>query len=107
MDLESIISIVLGIMMILLSLSLTISILNEYRIRRAEAKKKAELDEKIGALLYDIFEKDMENTSVDKKDLDYSSMNVAELKSIARQREIKGYYRLKKDELIKELQKGM
>ena len=107
MDLESIISIVLGIMIILLSLSLTISILNEYRIRRAEAKKKAELDEKIGALLYDIFEKDMENTSVDKKDLDYSSMNVAELKSIARQREIKGYYRLKKDELIKELQKGM
>ena len=107
MDLESIISIVLGIMMILLSLSLTISILNEYRIRRAEAKKKAELDEKIGALLYDIFEKDMENTSVDKKDLDYSSMNVAELKSIARQREIKGYYRLKKDELIKELQKGI
>lgn len=107
MDLESIISIVLGIMMMLLSLSLTISILNEYRIRRAEAKKKAELDEKIGALLCDIFEKDMGNTSVDKKDLDYSSMNVAELKSIARQREIKGYYRLKKDELIKELQKGM
>lgn len=107
MDLESIISIVLGIMMILLSLSLIVSILNEYRIRRAEAKKKAELDEKIGALLYDIFEKDMKNTSVDKKDLDYSSMNVAELKSIARQREIKGYYRLKKDELIKELQKGM
>ena len=34
------------------------------------------------------------------KEIDYSSMKVAELKAIAKEKGIKGYYKLKKSELI-------
>ena len=43
------------------------------------------------------------NEEDDAPNTDYKHMNVSELKAIAKQRKIKGYYRLKRKDLLKVL----
>jgi len=40
------------------------------------------------------------NSTQKKEEVDYSSMKVAELKAIAKEKGVKGYYKLKKSDLI-------
>lgn len=105
MNLEDIMSIILSAIMIVLSLSLLIVIIDTHIMHRKRAKMMSEMDKDISALLHEIINNepttdDTTENKNDKSDVDYDSMSVAELKSIARQRKIKGYYVLKRNELL-------
>ena len=70
----------------------------------------AVIDKKLEELCTDIIEeivKEAEEKSEEETQpaVDYNSMTINELKDIAKSRNIKGYYRMKKDELVKVLNK--
>lgn len=86
--------ITLGLMIILLFCILITSIKGRIDIRKTEE----ELNQAV--------EKKKETTKPQKSDyshFDYENMNIAELKKMAQSRKIKGYYNLKKDQLIEVL----
>lgn len=54
--------------------------------------------------LSNLLNKLMEEKKINKTtNIDYSKMNIIELKKIAQKKKIKGYYKLSKDELLKVL----
>lgn len=54
--------------------------------------------------LSNLFNKLIEEKKVNKTtNIDYSKMNIIDLKKIAQKKKIKGYYKLSKDELLKVL----
>lgn len=76
---------------------------------RAELCNKR-LDKKL-EIAFDEFIKKIEKAEVEAKETktepttDYSSENILTLKKIAKEKGIKGYYNMKKDELVKVLSK--
>ena len=76
---------------------------------RAELCNKR-LDKKL-EIAFDEFIKKIEKAEVETKETktepttDYSSENILTLKKIAKEKGIKGYYNMKKDELVKVLSK--
>lgn len=61
-------------------------------------KTAKEISKLIDKIIIDNKKEAKRNTSVD-----YSKMNIIELKKIAQKKKIKGYYKLSKDELLKVL----
>ena len=70
-------------------------------------KKLDDLLEELCANIIDEIIKEAEEKSEEETQpaIDYNSMTINELKDIAKSRNIKGYYRMKKDELVKVLNK--
>ena len=76
---------------------------------RTELRNK-KLDKKL-EIAFDEFIKEIEKAEVEAKEtktepiIDYSSENILALKKMAKEKGIKGYYNMKKDELVKILSK--
>ena len=107
---EQILQLVLLVLLILVALLLLIlgvsSIIYQYKSRKAN-KKLDNLLEELCTNIIDEIIKEAEEKSEEgtQPAVDYNSMTINELKDIAKSRNIKGYYRMKKDELVKVLNK--
>ena len=103
---EQILQLVLLILLILVALLLLISGVSSiiYKHKACQVNKKLE---ELCANIIDEIIKEAEEKSEEETQpaVDYNSMTINELKDIAKSRNIKGYYRMKKDELIKALDK--
>ena len=100
---KSILVIILLSLMIIFAIAVIVdSILTELRSKRLDKKLEIAFDE---------FIKKIEKDEVEAKETktepttDYSSENILTLKKIAKEKGIKGYYNMKKDELVKVLSK--
>lgn len=71
-------------------------IISDWRANKA-AKELSNLFNKL------IEEKKTEKSNNKTESIDYSKMNIIDLKKIAQKKKIKGYYKLSKDELLKVL----
>ncbi|MBQ6631728.1 MAG: hypothetical protein IJH55_06315 [Romboutsia sp.] len=71
-------------------------IISDWRANKA-AKELSNLFNKL------IEEKKAEKSNNKTESIDYSKMNIIDLKKIAQKKKIKGYYKLSKDELLKVL----
>ena len=71
-------------------------IISDWRANKA-AKELSNLFNKL------IEEKKSEKSNNKIESIDYSKMNIIDLKKIAQKKKIKGYYKLSKDELLKVL----
>ena len=97
------------LVIILLSLMIIFAIAVIVDSIRTELRNK-KLDKKL-EIAFDEFIKKIEKAKVEVKETktepttDYSSENILTLKKIAKEKGIKGYYNMKKDELVKVLSK--
>ena len=103
---EQILQLVLLILLILVALLLltsgVFSIIYKHKVCKANKKLEELCANIIDEIIKEAEEKVEEET---QPAVDYNSMTMNELKNIAKSRNIKGYYRMKKDELIKVLNK--
>lgn len=107
---EQILQLVLLILLILVALLLLISGVSSIIYKHKACKVNKKLDNLLEELCTNIIDeiiKEAEEKSEEETQpaVDYNSMTINELKDIAKSRNIKGYYRMKKDELIKTLSK--
>ena len=100
---KSVLVIMLLSLMIIFAIAIIVnSILTELRNKR--------LDNKLG-IAFDEFIKKIEKAEVEAEETktepatDYSCENILTLKKMAKEKGIKGYYNMKKDELVKILSK--
>lgn len=100
---KSILVIVLLSLMIIFAIAVIVdSILTELRSKRLDKKLEIAFNE---------FIKKIEKAEVEVKEIktepttDYSSENILTLRKMAKEKGIKGYYNMKKDELVKVLSK--
>lgn len=100
---KSILVIILLFLMIIFAIAFVVdSIRTELRNKRLDKKLEIAFDE---------FVKEIEKAEVEVKETktepttDYSSENILTLKKMAKEKGIKGYYNMKKDELVKVLSK--
>ena len=99
---ETIKSILVIILLFLMIIFAVDSIRTELRNKRLDKKLEIAFDE---------FIKEIEKAEVEAKETktepitDYSSENILALKKMAKEKGIKGYYNMKKDELVKILNK--
>ena len=103
---EQTLQLVLLILLILVALLLLITGVSSIICKH----KACQVNKKLEELCTDIIEeivKEAEEKSEEETQpaVDYNSMTINELKDIAKSRNIKGYYRMKKDELVKVLNK--
>lgn len=107
---EQILQLGLLVLLILVALLLLISgassIIYQYKSRKANKKLNNLLEELCTDIIEEIIKEAEEKSEEETQPaVDYNSMTINELKDIAKSRNIKGYYRMKKDELIKVLNK--
>ena len=103
---EQILQFVLLILLILVALLLLISGVSSiiYKHKAWQVNKK--LEELCADIIEEIVKEAEEKSEEETQPaVDYNSMTINELKDIAKSRNIKGYYRMKKDELVKVLNK--
>ena len=99
---ETITSILVIILLFLMIIFAVDSIRTELRNKRLDKELEIAFDE---------FIKEIEKAEVEAKETktepitDYSSENILALKKMAKEKGIKGYYNMKKDELVKILSK--
>ena len=100
---KSILVIILLFLMIIFAIAFIVdSIRTELRNKRLDKELEIAFDE---------FIKEIEKAEVEAKETktepiaDYSSENILALKKMAKEKGIKGYYNMKKDELVKILSK--
>ena len=100
---KSVLVIMLLSLMIIFAIAVIVnSILTELRSKRLDKKLEIAFDE---------FIKKIEKAEVEVKETktepttDYSSENILTLRKMAKEKGIKGYYNMKKDELVKVLSK--
>ena len=100
---KSVLVIMLLSLMIIFAIAVIVdSILTELRSKRLDKKLEIAFDEfirKIEKAEVEVKETKTEPTT------DYSSENILTLKKMAKEKGIKGYYNMKKDELVKILSK--
>lgn len=103
---EQILQLGLLVLLILVALLLLISgvssIIYQYKACKVNKKLEELCTDIIEEIVKEAEEKSEEET---QPAVDYNSMTINELKDIAKSRNIKGYYRMKKDELVKVLNK--
>ena len=107
---EQILQLGLLVLLILVALLLLIlgvsSIIYQYKSRKANKKLNSLLEELCTDIIEEIVKEAEEKSEEETQSaVDYNSMTINELKDIAKSRNIKGYYRMKKDELVKVLNK--
>ena len=107
---EQILQLGLLVLLILVALLLLIlgvsSIIYQYKSRKANKKLNSLLEELCTDIIEEIVKEAEEKSEEETQPaIDYNSMTINELKDIAKSRNIKGYYRMKKDELVKVLNK--
>ena len=107
---EQILQLGLLVLLILVALLLLIlgvsSIIYQYKSRKANKKLNSLLEELCSDIIEEIVKEAEEKSEEETQPaVDYNSMTINELKDIAKSRNIKGYYRMKKDELVKVLNK--
>ena len=107
---EQILQLGLLVLLILVALLLLIlgvsSIIYQYKSRKANKKLNNLLEELCTDIIEEIVKEAEEKSEEETQPaVDYNSMTINELKDIAKSRNIKGYYRMKKDELVKVLNK--
>ena len=107
---EQILQLGLLVLLILVALLLLISgvssIIYQYKSRKANKKLNNLLEELCTDVIEEIVKEAEEKSEEETQPVvDYNSMTINELKDIAKSRNIKGYYRMKKDELVKVLNK--
>lgn len=107
---EQILQLGLLVLLILVALLLLISgvssIIYQYKSRKANKKLDSLLEELCTDIIEEIVKEAEEKSEEETQPaVDYNSMTINELKDIAKSRNIKGYYRMKKDELVKVLNK--
>lgn len=107
---EQILQLGLLVLLILVALLLLISgvssIIYQYKSRKANKKFNNLLEELCTDIIEEIVKEAEEKSKEETQPaVDYNSMTINELKDIAKSRNIKGYYRMKKDELVKVLNK--
>ena len=103
---EQILQLVLLILLILVVLLILITGVSSIICKHKACQVNKKLEE-LRANIIDKIIKEAEEKSEEETQpaIDYNSMTINELKDIAKSRNIKGYYRMKKDELIKALNK--
>ena len=100
---KSILVIILLSLMIIFAIAVIVnSILTELRNKRLDNKLEIAFDEFIKKI--EKAEVEVEETKTEPT-TDYSSENILTLKKMAKEKGIKGYYNMKKDELVKVLSK--
>lgn len=100
---KSVLVIMLLSLMIIFAIAVIVdSILTELRNKRLDNKLKIAFDEFIKKI--EEAEAEVEETKTEPT-TDYSSENILTLKKMAKEKGIKGYYNMKKDELVKVLSK--
>lgn len=107
---EQILQLGLLVLLILVALLLLISgvssIIYQYKSRKADKKLNSLLEELCTDIIEEIVKEAEEKSKEETQPaVDYNSMSVNELKDMAKSRNIKGYHKMKKDELIKSLRK--
>ena len=103
---EQILQLVLLILLILVALLLLISGVSSIIYKHKACKVNKKLEELCANIIDEIIKEAEEKSEEETQPaVDYNSMTINELKDIAKSRNIKGYYRMKKDELIKVLSK--
>ena len=103
---EQILQLVLLILLILVALLLLISGVSSIIYKHKICKTNKKLEELCTNVIDEIIKESEEKSEEETQPaVDYNSMTINELKDIAKSRNIKGYYRIKKDELIKALSK--
>ena len=103
---EQILQLVLLILLILVALLLLITSVSSIIYKHKACKVNKKLEELCANIIDEIIKEAEEKSEEETQPaVDYNSMTINELKDIAKSRNIKGYYRMKKDELIKVLNK--
>ena len=103
---EQILQLVLLILLILVTLLLLILGVFNIIYKHKACKVNKKLEELCANIIDEIIKEAEEKVEEETQPaIDYSSMTINELKDMAKSRDIKGYYRMKKDELIKALSK--
>ena len=103
---EQILQLVLLILLNLVALLLLISGVSSIIYKHKACKVNKKLEELCANIIEEIVKEAEEKSEEETQPaVDYNSMTINELKDIAKSRNIKGYYRMKKDELIKALNK--
>lgn len=108
---EQILQLVLLILLILVALLLLTSGIFSIICQYKAHKNNKEVDDLLEKICGEIVNEIMQEATKEKTKeetqptVDYNSMTINELKDMAKSRNIKGYYRMKKDELIKVLNK--
>lgn len=100
--------ILLILALLLLLTSCILSIIYTHKVYKINKKLDGFLKELFINIIDDIIkEKEAEEKSKEETQpaVDYNSMSINELKDMAKSRNIKGYHKMKKDELIKSLSK--
>ena len=103
---EQILQLVLLILLILVALLLLITGVSSIICKHKACQVNKKLEELCANIIDEIIKEAEEKSEEETQPaVDYNSMTINELKDIAKSRNIKGYYRMKKDELIKALNK--
>ena len=103
---EQILQLVLLILLILVALLLLITGISSIICKHKACQVNKKLEELCANIIDEIIKEAEEKSEEETQPaVDYNSMTINELKDIAKSRNIKGYYRMKKDELIKALDK--
>ena len=103
---EQILQLGLLVLLILVALLLLISGVSSIIYKHKACKVNKKLEELCANIIDEIIKEAEEKSEEETQPaVDYNSMTINELKDIAKSRNIKGYYRMKKDELIKVLSK--
>lgn len=103
---EQILQLVLLILLILVALLLLITGVSSIICKHKACQVNKKLEELCANIIDEIIKEAEEKSEEETQPaIDYNSMTINELKDIAKSRNIKGYYRMKKDELIKALNK--
>lgn len=105
---ETAIQITQLIVLVLMTFLLTYTLINLIRDRIEEKKAQRSFNKTIENISNTLVEK-IKDAKVEVKDNkmsveetnNYDNMNISELKKVAQKKKIKGYYNLKKDELVK------
>lgn len=103
---EQILQLGLLVLLILVALLLLISGVSSIIYKYKACKVNKKLEELCTDIIEEIVKEAEEKSEEETQPaVDYNSMTINELKDIAKSRNIKGYYRMKKDELVKVLNK--
>ena len=103
---EQILQLVLLILLILVVLLLLITGVSSIICKHKACQVNKKLEELCANIIDEIIKEAEEKSEEETQPaVDYNSMTINELKDIAKSHNIKGYYRMKKDELIKALNK--
>lgn len=103
---EQILQLGLLVLLILVALLLLISGVSSIIYKHKACKVNKKLEELCTDIIEEIVKEAEEKSEEETQPaVDYNSMTINELKDIAKSRNIKGYYRMKKDELVKVLNK--